>query len=502
MKLKALNGQQNNSIKEKRNIFVPFFWFIPEMFTTKIQFAYTNLTHFDYRILRNRWRSCKFLLFFLACVTMPISDAISIEKYTAHGGPVKNLSQSLDGKFLLSSSFDYSVVLWELPEVREITQLMGHDAAVNVAKFSPNGQWIASGGDDNQILLWNVLKILKKKQSAVPIVLKGHHGKIVGLNFSKDSKFIISASWDGTAKIWDVERASNGIDSMLISLEGHDGPVNDATFSNNSKFAYTAGYDGHIRYWRIKDQTYLRSLIKNGWGINVMYLNEEKGLLGFGSTDGAMVIHDFKNDAEILRMGDERVPVLSLEVSLDNTQIGFGNAKGIVKILDLEKMVLLRDFKASNGPIWSMLLLPTQGEMLIASLDDHISKWQVTDFPPEILKSPGPRHRFNPANDISNGEKQFARKCSVCHTLEKDGLRRAGPTLFNLFGRKAGSLEGYTYSEALLKSEIIWSAETIARLFTDGPDIVTPGTKMPIQRMKNKRDRDDLISYLKIATKN
>jgi len=289
---------------------------------------------------------------------------------------------------------------------------------------------------------------------------------------------------------------------MLISLEGHDGPVNDATFSDNSKFAYTAGYDGHIRYWRIKDQTYLRSLIKNGWGINVMYLNEEKGVLGFGSTDGAMVIHDFKNDVEILRMGDERVPVLSLEVSRDNTQIGFGNAKGIVKILDLEKLVLLRDFKASNGPIWSMLLLPTQGEMLIASLDDHISKWQVTDFPPEILKSPGPRHRFNPANDISNGEKQFARKCSVCHTLEKDGLRRAGPTLFNLFGRKAGSLDGYTYSEALLKSEIIWSAETIARLFTDGPDIVTPGTKMPIQRMKNKRDRDDLISYLKIATEN
>ena len=163
------------------------------------------------------------------------------------------------------------------------------------------------------------------------------------------------------------------IRDRLISLQGHDGPVNDATFSDDSKFAYTAGYDGHIRYWRIKDQTYLRSLIKNGWGINVMYLNEETGVLGFGSTDGAMVIHDFINDAEILRMGDERVPVLSLEVSLDNTQIGFGNAKGIVKILDHEKMVLLRDFKASNGPIWSMLLLPTQGEMLIATCNQHFT---------------------------------------------------------------------------------------------------------------------------------
>ena len=95
------------------------------MFTTKIQFAYSNLLHFDYKILRNRWRSCKFLLIFLACVTMPISDAISIEKYTAHGGPVKNLSQSLDGKFLLSSSFDYSVVLWGLPEVTENHSING-----------------------------------------------------------------------------------------------------------------------------------------------------------------------------------------------------------------------------------------------------------------------------------------------------------------------------------------------------------------------------------------
>ena len=58
----------------------------------------------------------------------------------------------------------------------------------------------------------------------------------------------------------------------------------------------------------------------------------------------------------------------------------------------------------------------------------------------------------------------------------------------------------YPYSQALLDSDIIWSAETVARLFTDGPDVVTPGTKMPIQRMKNKQDRDDLIAYLLEAT--
>ena len=65
----------------------------------------------------------------------------------------------------------------------------------------------------------------------------------------------------------------------------------------------------------------------------------------------------------------------------------------------------------------------------------------------------------------------------------------------------AGTLEGYPYSKALLDSDIIWSEATINRLFSEGPDVVTPGTKMPIQRMKNGQDRIDLITFLKMATK-
>ena len=75
-----------------------------------------------------------------------------------------------------------------------------------------------------------------------------------------------------------------------------------------------------------------------------------------------------------------------------------------------------------------------------------------------------------------NAKKQFARKCSVCHTLVKNGKKRAGPTLYKIFGREAGTLKGYKYSKALLKSDIIWNEETINRLFDEGPDKVTPGT--------------------------
>ena len=82
----------------------------------------------------------------------------------------------------------------------------------------------------------------------------------------------------------------------------------------------------------------------------------------------------------------------------------------------------------------------------------------------------------------------------------ENGKKRAGPTLYKIFGRKAGSLEGYKYSKALIESDIIWNEESINRLFDEGPDKVTPGTKMPIQRMKKIQDRQDLVMFLKKAT--
>ena len=427
------------------------------------------------------------------------SPAHSIERYTAHGGPVKYLTLSADKTMMVSASFDYSAVVWDITDFSETATLIGHDAAVNIAQFSDDGKWLATGGDDSKILLWRMDAIRKQGSDAEPIILNGHLGKIVDLSYSADSRYLISSSWDGSAKIWDMVKADSG-NPLLMSLEGHEGPVNAARFSDNGQFVYTAGYDGHIRYWRLRDQSYLRSIIKNGWGVNVMHIDEFAGILAYGTTDGAMVVHDLDTDTEMLRMGEERVPVLSVSQSSDRKQIAFGDAKGFVKIIDSREFSLLRDFKAANGPIWSVLLIAETGDLVVASLDDHITKWQIHDFPPQILESPKKNHRFFPQADVGNGQKQFARKCSVCHTLVQDGAKRAGPSLFGVFGRRAGTYPDYTYSKALQNSDIIWSADSIAKLFTEGPDIVTPGTKMPIQRMKNKQDRDDLIRYLEKAT--
>ena len=447
-------------------------------------------------ILSNKLnKGIKNIIIFLVPLFLITNNLNAIEQLTAHGGPVKGLAISKNNKYMASASFDYSVVLWKLNPIEENNTLIGHDAAVNTVKFSPRENILASGGDDNKLLLWPLKYPLKKDNEIEPFILGKHKGKIVDLDFSRNGKYLLSASWDGSVGIWDIKKRKN-----IKFLKGHKGPVYSVKYSKDNKYIYSSGYDGEIKMWEAKNGNYIRPLIKNGWGISVFEIDEKKNFIAYGSTDGKIKITKMKEDTLILKIGEDRTPILSMYYLEKENLISFGNAKGRMIILHTNSWSLVRDFNAVNGPIWDNILFPKDSSLIVAGLDDFLTRWEIFDFPPEILERPGPARRFNPLKEASNGEKQFARKCSVCHTLIANGKKRAGPTLYKIFGRKAGTLNGYKYSKALLKSDIIWDEYSINELFDKGPDKVTPGTKMPIQKMKRYEDRKDLIMFLKEST--
>jgi cytochrome c len=99
--------------------------------------------------------------------------------------------------------------------------------------------------------------------------------------------------------------------------------------------------------------------------------------------------------------------------------------------------------------------------------------------------------------DLAKGEKIF-KKCKTCHSLE-EGKKKVGPSLFGLFGRTAGSVEGYKYSKAMKESGIVWDEETLDAYLTKPKDLV-PKTKMAFPGLKKEQDRIDIIAYLKEAT--
>lgn len=98
------------------------------------------------------------------------------------------------------------------------------------------------------------------------------------------------------------------------------------------------------------------------------------------------------------------------------------------------------------------------------------------------------------AGDPRAGESIYAR-CLACHALAYD---RTGPRHCGLFGRRAGSVEGFEYSQAMQGSKIVWSEKTLDR-FLANPLRAVPGTAMGYAGVTDRKERADLIAYLRQA---
>jgi cytochrome c2 len=95
--------------------------------------------------------------------------------------------------------------------------------------------------------------------------------------------------------------------------------------------------------------------------------------------------------------------------------------------------------------------------------------------------------------DVAAGRDLFASRCAACHGVNP--TRKPGPSLGGVFGRRAGSVPSYHYSEALKGASITWNAANLDRWLTDPPAFI-PGVNMQAQ-VDSERDRQDLIAYLK-----
>lgn len=164
-----------------------------------------------------------------------------------HKAAVRALALSKDERWLVSAGWDQRVLLWDLQGKAAPRRLEGHASPALCAAISHSGELVASGGKDGRVLLWD----MKRQKS---FTLSGHTAEISRVLITPDEKQVISASEDGTLRVWDARSGA-----ALFTLSGHENPVSWAALSPDGSRLFSAS-DGSLKAWDLKRRSELLSI--------------------------------------------------------------------------------------------------------------------------------------------------------------------------------------------------------------------------------------------------
>ena len=378
-----------------------------------------------------------------------------------HGGPVRALAV-LPGGVVASAGFDAAVIWWDAAAGRALRVARWHAGAVATLVALPGGG-LASAGEDGRVALWP-----PGGSEAPARVLEGHAAPVAALAVSAEG-VLASADWAGEIRVW-------AADGSARVLRGHAGPVTGLAW--RGAVLGSVGQDGTLREWGSGavvaefglPRTALVALAQ-GWAL--------------GGVDGEVRLGALELEA------GER-PVVALALSPDGAVLAAATAGGAVTLWALPSGRLLHRLEGPGLPVWSLGFAADGATLWSGGQDRRVRRWAVASG-----AALGPVV----AEPAEAAAPEVFRACSACHALGAETAPMAGPSLAGLFGRRMGSLPGYAYSERLARGDVVWTPETVGQLFTEGPDVMLPGTRMPVQRLNDPAELAALLAFLGRATR-
>jgi cytochrome c len=408
--------------------------------------------------------------------------------FLGHAGMVRSLAISPDGTRVLSGGFDYTARLWDFGSQQELRDLEAR-GPVNAVAFLPDGDKVLTAGDDGVVTLWDV------NTGNVVRRYGGHGLKVVDIAVSADGRLIASAGWDHTILVWET---ATGHELRRIL---HPSDANAIAFDANADMLYSGHKDGALRLWRVSDGRLMDELPGHVMAITSIALSPAGDRLLTAGIDGSIRLWDVADREELRHIDAHDGPVFDVSFSPDGTRALSGGRDGHLRLWSLVTGRLVRDIIAHEKPLWSVAFTPDSRFALSSSSDESIRVWHLgTGDRIGVTQEQVVAERPQPWLHSDDPGAAVYRKCAFCHALDADGPQRSGPHLAGLFGRRVGAVPGYHYSRALRNADFTWDTRTLHELFANGPDVMLPGTKMPIQRIPDADKLDALINYLQRIT--
>ena len=296
---------------------------------------------------------------------------------------------------------------------------------------------------------------------------------------SRDGRLLASASWDHTTRVWPLAGGAPRV------LEGHAQNVHGVAFRPGDGALVTAGYDASVRIWQpVAGSTPVIARLPAP--LNAVTVAPDGEIIAAGADGKVYLLAATGELRGTVEVG--ATPIVAIAVARDGGLVAAAGIRGSVALIDRAAGEIKRTLIGPSLPVWSVAFLPDGHTLLTGGADRIIRRWNVQSGEPLEPIAAGATEDPLAAYAGDPGAEVF-RACVACHTLKPNERNRAGPTLAGLFGRHIASLPGYNFSPALKRLDIVWTPETVAKLFELGPAAFTPGTKMPEQRLGLAADR-------------
>jgi WD40 repeat protein len=284
-----------------------------------------------------------------------------------HGTNVVNsVVFSPDGKVLASGINDNSIILWDVGSGKQSTILKGHTNYVSSVAFSPDGKELASGSLDRTIILWDV------KGGKQSTTLTGHIDAVTTVAFSLDGKLLASGSYDGNIILWDV-----GSGKQLTTLNGHTDAVRSVAFSPDGKLLASGSLDKTIILWDVVSSKQLTTL--NGYAsyVRSVTFSPDGKELASGNNDNSIILWDVVSGKQLNTLTGHTNSVTSVAFSPDGKELASGSADWNIILWDVVSGKQLNTLKGHASYVSSVAFSPDGKLLASGSADNGIILWDV-----------------------------------------------------------------------------------------------------------------------------
>lgn len=300
-------------------------------------------------------------------------------RLAGHSGPVRSVAFSPNGQLVLSGSEDNSIRVWDVAAGEMVKALRGHGSAVRSCVFSPDGQLVLSGSDDESVHLWNV-QGYQEVRVLHATVFAGHEDAVLAARFSKDGKQIVTASRDRTASVWDAASGK----PLRRFQEGHDFLVSGVVFYPDGKHLATGAGDNSVRVWDLTAGTQTAVLTPTG-RIGALAVSPDNRWLATGSLGNDIRLWNALMGESLGSLTGHAAEISALRFSPNGDRLASGDSRGNVRLWRLENAaatttrhwVFERELVGHNGAISAIRFRPDGQVLLTASGDHTCAQWNV-----------------------------------------------------------------------------------------------------------------------------